>query len=144
MTLKEWKWKYLFLSCVQLTLCDPVICSPPGPSVHGILQAGILKWVAIPFSRVSSWPRFNPWVRKIPWRRKWKSTPVFLPGKSHGWRSLVDYSLWGHKQLDMTEWPHLTFSVRSKRQRCSLSLCLFNSVVEVLASIIRQKNKIQR
>ena len=35
---------------------------------------------------------FNPWVRKIPWRRKWQPTPVFLPGESHGWRSLVGYS----------------------------------------------------
>ena len=34
---------------------------------------------------------FSPWVRKIPWRRKWQPTPVFLPGKSHGQRSLVDY-----------------------------------------------------
>ena len=33
-----------------------------------------------------------PWVRKIPWRRKWQCTPVFLPGKSHGQRSLVGYS----------------------------------------------------
>ena len=32
--------------------------------------------------------RFNPWVRKIPWRRKWQPTPVFLPEKSHGQRSL--------------------------------------------------------
>ena len=32
---------------------------------------------------------FNSWVRKIPWRRKWQSTPVFLPGKSHGQRSLL-------------------------------------------------------
>ena len=31
----------------------------------------------------------NPWVRKIPWRRKWQPTPVLLPGKSHGQRSLV-------------------------------------------------------
>ena len=38
-------------------LCDPMYCSPPGPSVHGILQAKILKWIAIPFSRGSSWPR---------------------------------------------------------------------------------------
>ena len=36
------------------TLCDPVDCSPPGSSVHGILQARILEWVAIPFSRGSS------------------------------------------------------------------------------------------
>ena len=41
--------------------------------------------------------RFNPWVRKIPWRRKWKPTPVFLPGKSHEERNLVGYSPWGHK-----------------------------------------------
>ena len=47
--------------------------------------------------------RFNPWVREIPWRRKWQPTPVFLPGKSHGQRSLVGYSPWGHKESDMTE-----------------------------------------
>ena len=35
---------------------------------------------------------FNPWVRKIPWKRKWKPTPVFLSGKSHGQKSLVGYS----------------------------------------------------
>ena len=34
---------------------------------------------------------FDPWVRKIPWRRAWQSTPVFLPGESHGQRSLADY-----------------------------------------------------
>ena len=48
--------------------------------------------------------RFNAWIRKIPWRRKWQPTPVSLPEKSHGQRSLVGYSPWGHKQLDMTEW----------------------------------------
>ena len=35
---------------------------------------------------------FDPWVRKLPWRRKWQHTPVFLPGDSHGQRSLVGYS----------------------------------------------------
>ena len=39
-----------------LTLCDPMDCNPPGSSVHGILQARILKWVAIPVSMESSWP----------------------------------------------------------------------------------------
>ena len=39
------------------TLCDPLDCSPPGPSVHGILQVRIPEWIAIPFSRGSSWPR---------------------------------------------------------------------------------------
>ena len=47
--------------------------------------------------------RFDPWVGKIPWRRKWQLTPAFLPGKSHGQRSLVGYSPWSHKESDMTE-----------------------------------------
>ena len=47
--------------------------------------------------------RFNPWVRKIPWRRSWQPTPVFLPGASHGQRSLAGYSPWGRKESDMTE-----------------------------------------
>ena len=42
---------------------------------------------------------FDPWVRKIPWRRKWQPTPVSLPGKSYGQRSLVGYSPWGHKRI---------------------------------------------
>ena len=37
------------------------------------------------------------------WRRKWQPTPVFLPGKSHGWRSLVGCHLWGRAESDMTE-----------------------------------------
>ena len=46
---------------------------------------------------------FNPWVGKILWRRKWQPTPVFLPGESHGQRSLVGYSPWGCKESDRTE-----------------------------------------
>jgi len=46
---------------------------------------------------------FNPWVRMITWRRKWQPTPVFFPGKSHGQKSLVGHSPWGHKELDTTE-----------------------------------------
>ena len=48
-----------------LTLCDPADCSPPGSSVHGILQAGILEWVAIFFSRGSSRPRDQTCVSRI-------------------------------------------------------------------------------
>ena len=42
-------------------------------------------------------------VGMIPWRRKWQRTPVFLPGKSLGQRSLAGYSSWGHRVLDMTQ-----------------------------------------
>ena len=54
-------------------------------------------------------PGFDPWVGKIPWRSKWQPTPVFLPGESHGRRSLVGYSPRGHKELDMTERLHFHF-----------------------------------
>ena len=47
--------------------------------------------------------KFNTWVGKIPRRRKQQSTSVFLPGKSHGQRSLVGYSPWVCKESDMTE-----------------------------------------
>ena len=45
---------------------------------------------------------------KIPWRRKWQPTPVLLPGKSHGQRSLIGYSPWGHKK-SRTRLSNFTF-----------------------------------
>ena len=47
--------------------------------------------------------RFHPWAGKIPWRRTWQPSLAFLPGESHGQRSLVGYSPWGHKESDRTE-----------------------------------------
>ena len=73
------------------TLCDSMDCSPPGTSVHGILQARILEWSAIPFSKGSSQPRdrtwvlgiagrFTIWATKEDWRRKkgpnWEAPPL--------------------------------------------------------------------
>ena len=46
---------------------------------------------------------FDPQVGKIPWRSKWQPTAVFLPGKSHGERSLLGYSPFACKELDMSE-----------------------------------------
>ena len=46
-------------------------------------------------------PGFDSWIRKTPWRREWQPTSVFLPGESHGQRSLAGYSPWGRKELDM-------------------------------------------
>ena len=51
---------------------------------------------------------FSPWVGKISWRwriswRKWQSTPIFLPGKSHGQKSLMGHNPWCHKESDTTE-----------------------------------------
>ena len=47
----------------------------------------------------------------IEWRKKWPHTPVLLPGKSHGQRSLVGYSPWGCEESDTTEWLHFRFSL---------------------------------
>ena len=104
-----------------------------GSSLHGIFQARILEWVAISLSRRSfptqglnpgvpwwlRWqrvclqcrrPGFDPWVKKIPWSRAWLPLPIFLTGKSHRQRSLVGYSPWGYKELDMND--GLTLSPR--------------------------------
>ena len=47
------------------------------------------------------------------WRRKWQPTPVLLPGKSHGQRSLLGYSTWGCKESDMTKRPRFTHFILS-------------------------------
>ena len=57
MFLKAFKNKYMGVGVCMLvtqsfpTLCDPMVCGPPGSSVHGILQARILEWITIPYSR---------------------------------------------------------------------------------------------
>ena len=56
---------------------------------------------------------FSAWVAKILWRRKWQPTPIFLPGKFHGWRNLVGYSPCP-EELDMTEQFHFPMG------RCSI------------------------
>ena len=74
-------------------------------------------------------PGFDPWVRKSPWRRKWQPTPVFLPGKSHGERSLAGYSPWGHKESDITEHlnTHTHFLLQSdiRSTQCAVLLTVF-------------------
>ena len=143
---------------VKVALLCPTLSDP------GILQARILQWVAVPFSRGSSQPGSNPgllhcrWIlyqpshqgspsmvncnlgsgrvdlalvltncvirdkpiglcerkvkgnwnmqlaKRLNWSRKWQPTPVLLPGRFHGQRSLMGYSPWGDIELDMTEW----------------------------------------
>ena len=75
------------------TLRDPMDCSLPGFSIHGIFQARVLEWGAIAFSRWNL--KYNKEVLRRGWGRQWHPTPVLLPGKSHGRRSLVGCSPWG-------------------------------------------------
>ena len=72
-------------------------------------------------------PGLDPWVRKIPWRRKWQPTPVLLPGKSHGQRSLVDYSAWGLKESDTTERLHFISSAEEFYYSISSPVLRYNS-----------------
>ena len=69
-----------------------------GPSNHRTAgKVGLPRWLCGKESACQCRRgRLHPWVRKTPWRRKWQSTPVFLPGKSHG---LASYSPRGHKRF---------------------------------------------
>ena len=64
---------------------------------------------------------FDPWVGKIPWGKKWQPTPVFLPGESHGRRSLVGYSPRGHEESDTTERLLLLFTFALEKEMATHS-----------------------
>ena len=70
---------------------------------------------------------FNPWVGKMPWSRKWQPTPVFLPGKSHGQRSLVDYSPPGHGESDTTKWLSMNRGIIAQHTKLSTLPFIFFS-----------------
>ena len=80
-------------------------------TVHGVAKSWTqLKWLSPQVALLVKNQRrrhkrrvLDPWLVKIPWRRKWQSTPTFLPGESHGQRSLAGYSPGGCKESGMTE-----------------------------------------
>ena len=63
---------------------------------------------------------FDPWVGTIPWSRKWQPTPVLLPGKSHGQRSLAGCNPWDHKDLDISVNTYQTLVKKKKKVECLL------------------------
>ena len=99
------------------TLCDPMVCSPPGSSVHGILQARILEWVAIPFSRGSSQPRdgtqvsciagrfFANWTTReaqccsSKWRNRIPTSTVLIDIESHSRSCLKLHCFHCHQEI---------------------------------------------
>ena len=84
-------------SKVEAGRLGPCCDCPRYPKALGFPDGSVVK--NLPARRHG----FDPWVVKMPWRRKWQPTPVFLPGKCHGQRSLADYSPRGRKELDTTE-----------------------------------------
>jgi len=88
---------------------------------------------------------FNPWVRKMPWRREWQPTPVFLPGKFHGQKSLAGYSPCSHRESDMTEhagckyinnfeYIFLTLKYLEKRKKIYGFAHIFQKITSILFS----------
>ena len=87
-------------------------------SASGFSLLPLLSLNTFQASQVAQWSRiylqcrrrrrceFDSWVGKIPWRRKWQPTPVLLPEKSQGERSLVGYDPWGHKRVRQ-DWSDL-------------------------------------
>ena len=99
-------------------LCDPMDCSPPGSSVHGIFQAGILQWVAMPFSRGSFQPRDRTWVSWIAGR--------FSYCLSHqGWSksALEGGSRDVITEIDHTPTAHLHHAAAAKSLQSCPTLC---------------------
>ena len=73
-------------------------------------RPGVLRFMGL--QRVGhDWVTELNWISDNNWRRQWHHTPVLLPGKSHGRRSLVGCSPWGHEGSDTTEWLHFHFSL---------------------------------
>ena len=120
LTLAEVKWSEVTQSCP--ILCNPTDCSLPGSSIPGILQAGILEWVAISFSRRSSQPRDWNWVSRIAGRHFtiWATREVRMSDSS-----------WVTKQLWLSgSWR--SFSYSSSVYSCHLFLISSASVTSLL------------
>ena len=100
-------WSEVAQSCP--TLCDPVDCSPPGSSVHGVLQARILEWVAISFSRGSSRPRNRTHVSRIAGRcfNLWATRDLM----ALIWMRVLKTGTW---YFDLSDWNFWRFCPQAK------------------------------
>ena len=88
----EWPDSPVLWSTIHKTSCFHFSHPESGKSLDLQRQLAIwwLRWYRVRLQ--CRRPGFNVWIGNVPGRRKWQSTPVFLPGKSHGWRSLAGYS----------------------------------------------------
>ena len=106
-------WSSCVCTPLHLTLCDPMAYSPPGSSVYGISQARILEWVALSFSRGSSWPRdqicfscigrgvtTEPAIKKneiMPSAAIWMQLEIIILSEGRKRQTLYDLTYVGHK-----------------------------------------------
>ena len=109
----------------RVWLCNPVDCNPPGSSVHGILQARTLEWVAISHSRGPFWPRDRTCISYVPFvGRQVYSLSVVPPGKRKWFTQScptlcdpMDYTVHGILQTRILEWVAFPFSRGSSQPR---------------------------
>ena len=95
-------------SCIYI---PSLLNLPPLPSSHHSRLSWSTRLGSLCYIALSYQLSVLHMVVYICWRRQWHPTPVFLPGKSHGQRSLVGYSLWGREESDTTERHHFLFSL---------------------------------
>ena len=112
---KIWQMKMLESLVVQpcLTLCDPMDCSPPGSSVHGIFQARVLEWVAIFFSRGSSQPRDRTWVSHIVSRcfTDWATREVMNIYFNFNFKLITNFFFFYYKYVLWNVWSTLYWKI---------------------------------
>ena len=121
-----------------LTLCNPMNCNPPGTSVHGILQARILEWVAISFSKWSSQPRDRIQVSRIAggFFTNWATRDTQPPGQaiklelSHTHKKRkMHFSFLYTQSASIVHFPHYNFKfwagfkLELKQERYSRNSC---------------------
>ena len=86
----------------------------------------------------SCWKKGPSQLRRL--RRQWQPTPVLLPGKSHGWRSLAGYSPWGRKELDMIEQLHFHCMLRLTLSRlyyiAEMVPNIYDTVIKISAGML--------
>ena len=78
--------------------------------MHNLVQSFLKSMIQD--NEVKSQKHLGFFPGQLSWWRAWQPTPVFLPGESHGQRSLVGYSPWGCKDTDATEAAELTYTQR--------------------------------
>ena len=108
-----------FLSVTSHYLILLRVSSEKAMAPHSSTLAWRIPWMEEPgrLQSMGSLRVWDDWATSLSlftfmhWRRKWQPTPVFLPGESHGRRSLVGCSPWGHEESDLTGWLHFHFSL---------------------------------
>ena len=86
--------------------------------------------------------KFDPWVRKTPWRRKWQPSPVFLPGESHGQRSLTGYSPTSWTWLSY--WAHRVWENWLQFGKFSLEGLMLKLKLQYFGHLIRRVDSLEK